>query len=90
MAPAVGELLQEGLRLHRAGALKEATELYSQALALDSGNLDARYYLCLIVSQQGRTEEALSRARELLAADFRQPRVHKLRRLVACTPGAQP
>ena len=57
-APAVGELLQEGLRLHRAGALKEATDLYSQALVVDSGNLDAKYYLCLIVSQQGRTEEA--------------------------------
>ncbi|MBX9829567.1 MAG: tetratricopeptide repeat protein [Xanthobacteraceae bacterium] len=78
MVPAAGELLQEGLRLHRAGALKEATELYAQALAVDSGNLDARYYLCLVVSQQGRTQEALSRASEFLAADVRQPRVHKL------------
>lgn len=78
MRAPVDELLQEGVRLHRAGALKEATALYTQALAADSGNLDAKYYLCLIVSQQGRTEEALNCAKELLVADFRQPRVHKL------------
>ena len=75
-APSTGELLQEGLTLHRRGAVNEAAARYHDVLRIDPANADALYYLALISCQHGRFEEGAELARKSLAGDPKQARGH--------------
>jgi protein O-GlcNAc transferase len=70
------DLLQEGLALHRRGAVDEAAARYTQVLRADPANADALYYLALISCQHGRFEEGAEFARKSLASDPNQARSH--------------
>jgi tetratricopeptide (TPR) repeat protein len=71
-------LLQEGIALHRQGALAEAVQRYLQVLQTDTANDDARYYLAMAAFQQGRFTEAAELTRLVLANDPKQARAHHL------------
>ena len=70
------DLLQEGLALHRRGAVDEAAARYAEVLRADPANADALYYLALISCQHGRFEEGAELARKSLASDPKQARSH--------------
>jgi protein O-GlcNAc transferase len=70
------DLLQEGLALHRRGAVDEAAARYRDVLRADPANADALYYLALISCQHGRFEEGAELARKSLAGDPQQARSH--------------
>ncbi len=70
------DLLQEGLALHRRGAVDEAAARYADVLRADPANADALYYLALISCQHGRFEEGAELARKSLASDPNQARSH--------------
>jgi tetratricopeptide (TPR) repeat protein/SAM-dependent methyltransferase len=72
------DLLQEGLALHRRGAVAEAAARYAQVLRAEPGNADAHYYLAAIACQHGRFDEGAERARQALAGDPRHARAHVL------------
>ena len=70
------DLLQEGLALHRRGAVDEAAARYAEVLRADPANADALYYLALISCQHGRFEEGAELARKSLDSDPKQARSH--------------
>jgi protein O-GlcNAc transferase len=70
------DLLQEGLALHRRGAVDEAAARYTDVLRADPANADALYYLALISCQHGRFEEGAELARKSLDSDPKQARSH--------------
>jgi predicted O-linked N-acetylglucosamine transferase (SPINDLY family) len=70
------DLLQQGLALHRHGAVGEAAARYAEVLRADPANADALYYLALISCQHGRFEEGAELARKSLAGDPKQARSH--------------
>jgi protein O-GlcNAc transferase len=72
----VNDLLQEGLALHRRGAVDQAAARYAEVLRADPANADALYYLALISCQHGRFEEGAELARKSLAGDPKQARSH--------------
>ena len=72
----VSDLLQEGLALHRRGAVNEAAARYRDVLRVDPANADALYYLALISCQYGHFEEGAGLARKSLASDPKQARSH--------------
>src|SRR6202030_2192663 len=74
--PSTGELLQEGLTLHRRGAVDQAAARYTDVLRADPANADALYYLALISCQHGRFEEGAELARKSLDSDPKQARSH--------------
>jgi protein O-GlcNAc transferase len=75
-ASPVNDLLQEGLALHRRGAVDQAAARYADVLRADPANADALYYLALISCQRGRFEEGAELARKSLASDPKQARSH--------------
>ena len=77
-ASTVDELLQEGLALHRRGAVAEAAARYAEALRIEPGNADAHYYLGMMSCQHGRFGEGAEHARKALAGDPRHARAHVL------------
>src|ERR1700722_2140356 len=70
------DLLQEGLALHRRGAVGEAAARYAELLRAHPANADALYYLALISCQHGRFEEGAELARKSLDSDPKQARSH--------------
>ena len=74
----VTDLLQEGLTLHRRGAVGEAAARYAAVLRADPANADAHYYLATISCQQGHFEEGAEHARHALGSDPRHTRAHLL------------
>jgi protein O-GlcNAc transferase len=74
--PPASDLLQEGLALHRRGAVDEAAVRYAEVLRADPANADALYYLALISCQHGRFDEGAELARKSLASDPKQARSH--------------
>jgi protein O-GlcNAc transferase len=70
------DLLQEGLALHRRGAIGEAAARYAEVLRADPANADALYYLALISCQHGRFEEGAELACKSLSSDPNQARSH--------------
>jgi FkbM family methyltransferase len=72
------DLLQEGLAMHRRGAVAEAVACYIKLLGSDPGNADAHYYLALIDCQHGRFTEGAERARKAIAADPLHAGAHAL------------
>jgi protein O-GlcNAc transferase len=75
---AITNLLEEGLALHRRGAVAAAAELYGQVLQADPANADAHYYLAMMSCQAGRFAEGAERARQSLANDPNHARAHVL------------
>jgi tetratricopeptide (TPR) repeat protein len=55
----VASLLTQGLALHQAGRLAEAEKIYSQILAIDPDQLDARHLLGFIFHQRGDSAQAV-------------------------------
>jgi len=80
-------LLQEGLALHRRGALAEAASRYAEVLRADPANADANFYLGMLAYQHRRYAEAAELARKSLAADRRQARAHLLAGQALCALG---
>ncbi len=74
----ITDLLQEGLALHRRGAVGEAAARYAAVLRADPANADAHYYLAAISCQQGRFDEGAEHARRALGSDPRHARAHLL------------
>ena len=72
------DLLQEGLVLHRRGAVAEAAARYAQVLRIEPGNADAHYYLGMMSCQNGRFAEGAEYARKSLAREPRHARAHVL------------
>jgi protein O-GlcNAc transferase len=58
------DLLQEGLALHRRGAVAEAATCYGEVLRIEPGNADAHYYLGMMACQDGRFAEGAEYARK--------------------------
>jgi tetratricopeptide (TPR) repeat protein/SAM-dependent methyltransferase len=71
-------LLQEGLTLHRRGALSDAAALYAEVLRADPDHADAHYYLAMILCQQGVFKEGAAHAAKALQSDPRHARAHLL------------
>jgi protein O-GlcNAc transferase len=72
------DLLQEGLVLHRRGAVAEAAARYAEVLLLEPGNADAHFYLAMMSCQSGRFAEGVEYARKSLAREPRDARAHVL------------
>jgi tetratricopeptide (TPR) repeat protein len=71
-------LLEEGLTLHRRGAVAEAATRYDEVLRIEPGNADAHYYLATILCQQNRFADGAEHARRSLANDPHHVRAHVL------------
>jgi protein O-GlcNAc transferase len=72
------DLLQEGLALHRRGAVAEAAARYSEVLRVEPGNADAHYYLGMMSCQNGHFAEGAEYARQSLACKPHHARAHVL------------
>lgn len=72
------DLLQEGLALHRRGAIAGAAARYAEVLRLEPGNADAHYYLGMMSCQNGRFAEGAEHARQSLAREPGHARAHVL------------
>jgi len=57
---AIEAYFQSGLRLHRAGRLQEAEQVYRQVLAASPAHADSLHMLGVIATQCGQPEAALS------------------------------
>jgi tetratricopeptide (TPR) repeat protein/SAM-dependent methyltransferase len=71
-------VLEEAARLHRQGALADASSRYRQVLESDPDHAGALYHLAVIGCQQGEFDRGIELARRSLASDPRQPRAHNL------------
>jgi tetratricopeptide (TPR) repeat protein/SAM-dependent methyltransferase len=74
----ITDLLQEGLALHRRGAVGDAAARYAEVLRADPAHAEAHYYLATIHCQQGRFEQGAEHARNALDSDPRHARAHVL------------
>jgi tetratricopeptide (TPR) repeat protein len=61
--------LQQGVELLRETRYAEAERLFLRLVELDANNADARYYLALSRSQQGRLNEAITGFEQVLRID---------------------
>ncbi len=75
---ATADLLEQGLALHRRGAVAEAAARYADVLRADPDNADALYGLGLIACQRGRFDEGADWASKALAANPQHARAHVL------------
>jgi protein O-GlcNAc transferase len=72
------DLLQEGLALHRRGAVAEAAARYAEVLRVEPGNADAHYYLGMMSCQNGQFAKGAEYARQSLACEPHHARAHVL------------
>jgi predicted O-linked N-acetylglucosamine transferase (SPINDLY family) len=72
------DLLQEGLALHRRGAVVEAAARYAEVLRVEPGNADALYYLGMMSCQDGHFADGAEYARQSLACEPYHARAHVL------------
>lgn len=72
------DLLQQGLELHRRGALAEAAATYGAVLQADPRNADAHYYMGMMCCQQDRFAEGAAHAREAVQESPGHARAHVL------------
>ncbi len=72
------DLLQEGLALHRRGAVAEAAARYAEVLRVEPDNADAHYYLGMMSCQNGQFAKGAEYARQSLACEPRHARAHVL------------
>jgi hypothetical protein len=73
----ISDLLEEGLALHRRGAVRDAAARYAEVLRADPAHVDAHYYLATISCQQGRFDEG--------AEPLRSRRIWRKRTAIAAT-----
>jgi len=66
--PTLDQAVREGLALHQAGRLEEASAIYRRVLAADPSHAEANHLLGLVLHQSGRQDEAA----ELIAKAVRQ------------------
>ena len=71
-------LVQEGLTLHRRGALADAIARYRQVLQSEPEHSDALYYLASAYCAQGEFTQGLDLARRAIAANPKDARAHNL------------
>ncbi len=76
MTDSVAALIAEGKQRHAQDQLTEASRLYQQVLAADSGNVEASHMLGLVHFQQGELEVAESLIRAAIDADDGSSRMH--------------
>jgi protein O-GlcNAc transferase len=72
------DLLQEGLALHRRGAVAEAAARYAEVLRVEPGNADAHYYLGMMSCQNGQFAKGAEYARQSLACEPHHASAHVL------------
>src|SRR3984893_13465393 len=75
-APSTAEPLQEGLALHRRGAVNTAAARDHDVLRIGPATPDAVYYLPLFSCEHGRSAEGAELARKSLRSDPKQARSH--------------
>src|SRR5262245_28477625 len=71
-------LVQEGLALHRRGALADAMARYRQVLQSEPAHADALYYLASAHCAQDQFSQGLDLARRAIAANPGDQRAHNL------------
>jgi tetratricopeptide (TPR) repeat protein len=67
--PDVRAILDDGLRHHLAGRIKEAAVLYRRAIALKPDYLEAHNNLGVALASMGKIDEAMARYRGVLSLD---------------------
>lgn len=72
-------LLQQGITLHRQGALDEAARIYAQILREAPHHAEARYYLAAVAFQRRDFGEAADLAAQSLQDAPNDARLHRLR-----------
>jgi tetratricopeptide (TPR) repeat protein len=73
--PTAEELLDRARQCHRAGDLRQAEQLYRQALPLQPASAGIHYGLGHVLGEQGRWQEALAHYREALRLQPGSPEV---------------
>jgi tetratricopeptide (TPR) repeat protein len=66
-------LLQDAMRLRRAGKLNEAAEIYGQVLRNEPRHFEALHALGILSYQRGRLEEAEKLIRDAMACNPNAP-----------------
>jgi Flp pilus assembly protein TadD/2-polyprenyl-3-methyl-5-hydroxy-6-metoxy-1,4-benzoquinol methylase len=69
-------MLQEAVRLHQAGNLDGAAQLYRRVLSLDPKNPDALHLLGMVALQTGQNQAAIELIRQALAVNSREASFH--------------
>ena len=72
------DLINQGLALHRQGALPQAAARYSEALRRDPRNPDAIYYLAAIAGAEGRFDKAIALSRAAIELAPGRAKLHNL------------
>jgi predicted O-linked N-acetylglucosamine transferase (SPINDLY family) len=72
------DLINQGLALHRQGALPQAAARYSEALRRDPRNPDALYYLAAIAGAEGQFDAAISLSRAAIEVAPDRAKPHNL------------
>ncbi len=72
------DLINQGLALHRQGALPQAAARYSEALRRDPRNADALYYLAAIAGAEGRFDKAITLSRAAIEIAPNRAKPHNL------------
>jgi tetratricopeptide (TPR) repeat protein len=78
MTDMTAPLVEQGLALHRAGAIAEAARLYSQALNQDPRNVHALRYLAMILCQQGQFPKGIELLRRAIDVEPQNGAAHDL------------
>jgi protein O-GlcNAc transferase len=74
----VSDLLQEGVALHRSGAIAGATARYAEVLRIEPDNADAHYFLGMMSCQSNRFAEGAEFARKSLTREPHHAPAHVL------------
>ncbi|REK11979.1 MAG: tetratricopeptide repeat protein [Planctomycetota bacterium] len=74
--PAIHEVLNQGLQLHKQGALDQAERCYRQVLEADARHADAWHLLGLIAHARGDQTAAREQIGRAIALDGGQPSYH--------------
>ncbi len=72
------DLIEEGIRLQRQGALVDAAMRYAQVLRLEPANTEALHRLAQVACQQGQFALGVDYARQALTVDPQRARTHLL------------
>jgi tetratricopeptide (TPR) repeat protein len=74
--PGLAALIEEGLSLHRAGRLEDASRRYERVLAVEPGNASALHLSGLVALQSGRAEDARALIERAIEARAGQASYH--------------
>lgn len=69
ISPSIDKALQDALAQHRQGNLGAAMERYMKVLQDDVRNIDANYYVAVVMMQDGQLEEGIKLARRALSME---------------------